>query len=265
MGQRSLGPIEGENTDWTDYVTQTALPRTHAGNQRRHREGERLRFVRIPEQQGHAERPVVRPLHGQGEREHQPDEVVLAAGQHQRHLERKDYGMSTLKADVARCPMPSTAPPRQIYNFAVPYDENGKWMIHPGGRDHRLLHHGRVEPLHAEITDLPCTGQLLGTIDFGEIFKPLEGLRYKISFGPDFRHWREGVYIDGYSSHKIDQQGNEGVNYSRLQNRRDFSWTLDNMIMFDRTFAEKHKVGVTLLADRVEVEHRKLFHECQQD
>lgn len=39
----------------------------------------------------------------------------------------------------------------------------------------------------------------------------------------------------------------EGLNYARLKNRRDFSWTLDNMITFDRTFVGKHKVGVTLL------------------
>ena len=72
-------------------------------------------------------------------------------------------------------------------------------------------------------------------------------MRYKINFGPDFRHWREGVYIDGTSAHKINSDGSEGVNYARLKNRRDFSWTLDNMITFDRNFAEKHKVGLTLL------------------
>lgn len=32
-----------------------------------------------------------------------------------------------------------------------------------------------------------------------------------------------------------------------MSNRRDFSWTLDNMVMYYRIFAEKHKIGVTLL------------------
>jgi TonB-linked SusC/RagA family outer membrane protein len=94
---------------------------------------------------------------------------------------------------------------------------------------------------------LRALANFAATINIGELVKPLEGLRYKISFGPDFRHWREGVYIDGFSSHKINADGSEGVNYARLNNRRDFSWTLDNMIMFDRTFADLHKVGVTLL------------------
>jgi TonB-linked SusC/RagA family outer membrane protein len=31
------------------------------------------------------------------------------------------------------------------------------------------------------------------------------------------------------------------------KNRRDLSWTLDNMITYDRTFAAKHKIGATLL------------------
>src|SRR5690606_20512788 len=38
-----------------------------------------------------------------------------------------------------------------------------------------------------------------------------------------------------------------GTNYARLRNRRDFSWTLDNMIMYNKTIAEKHNLGVTLL------------------
>ena len=46
---------------------------------------------------------------------------------------------------------------------------------------------------------------------------------------------------------KVNSDGEPGVNYARLKNRRDFSWTIDNMVTFDRTFAEKHKVGVTLL------------------
>lgn len=90
-------------------------------------------------------------------------------------------------------------------------------------------------------------GNFSATLDFGEMWQPLKGVRYKINFGPDFRHWREGVYIDGTSAHKINSDGSEGVNYARLKNRRDFSWTLDNMITFDRNFAEKHKVGLTLL------------------
>ena len=76
---------------------------------------------------------------------------------------------------------------------------------------------------------------------------PVKGLSYKINFGPDFRHWREGVYIDGTSSLKINADGSAGVNYARLQNRSDLSWTLDNMITYDRTFAAKHKIGATLL------------------
>ncbi len=68
-----------------------------------------------------------------------------------------------------------------------------------------------------------------------------------MNFGPDFRHWREGVYIDGTSVRKMQAGNIPGSNYARLQNRRDFSWTLDNMITYDRTFASKHKVGATLL------------------
>lgn len=53
--------------------------------------------------------------------------------------------------------------------------------------------------------------------------------------------------MDGSSIRRMNADHSEGLNYARLKNRRDFSWTLDNMITFDRTFVGKHKVGVTLL------------------
>src|SRR3970282_311064 len=90
-------------------------------------------------------------------------------------------------------------------------------------------------------------GNFSATFDIGKIWEPVKGLSYKLNFGPDFRHWREGVYIDGKSVNKINSDGSAGTNYARLKNRRDFSWTLDNMLTYDRTFASVHNVGATLL------------------
>lgn len=62
-----------------------------------------------------------------------------------------------------------------------------------------------------------------------------------MNFGPDFRNWREGVYID---SESVTRKG--GLNFARLKNQRDLSWTLDEQINYNRTFG-KHSVGATLL------------------
>lgn len=95
-----------------------------------------------------------------------------------------------------------------------------------------------MEQEYPQSQTLRALGNFSATLDLGKLWEPIEGLRYKINFGPDFRHWREGSYIDGTSSHKINSDGSAGRSYARLKNRRDFSWTLDNMIMYDRTFAE---------------------------
>lgn len=51
------------------------------------------------------------------------------------------------------------------------------------------------------------------TLDFGEMWSPLKGLRYKLNFGPDFRHWREGAYIDATSANR----GAGANSWARLQ------------------------------------------------
>ena len=158
-----------------------------------------------------------------------------------------DYGMSTLGGRSGSVPDAIYGTAKTIFSYAVPYDENGNTVINPGGESAVYTIMDEWNHSQQKSQTFRALGNFSATLDFGEIFKPVQGLKYKIAFGPDFRHWREGVYIDGYSSHKINSNGTEGKNYSRLQNRRDFSWTLDNMVMYDRTFAQKHKVGVTLL------------------
>ena len=45
---------------------------------------------------------------------------------------------------------------------------------------------------------------------------------------------------------KVGSSGEEGNNYARKQEQRDFSWTFDNMTIYNRQFG-KHKIGATLL------------------
>src|SRR5690606_27104412 len=48
-------------------------------------------------------------------------------------------------------------------------------------------------------------------------------------------------YIDANSVNRLG-----GTSYARLRNQRDFSWTLDNLLLYDRSI-DKHNFGVTLL------------------
>ncbi len=244
----SWDPSRVTNTDWTDFVTQTAVSHEHTlavsgGTDKMNAYGSFGYLTNKGTQKGQWYNRYT----GKVSVNINPTKWFSMQASINGSWQEQDYGMSTLQGRSGSVPDAIYGTAKQIYNFAVPYDEEGNVVTHPGGETTIYSIMDEWNHSQQKSQTFRALGNFSATINFGEILKPLEGLRYKINFGPDFRHWREGVYIDGFSSHKIDQKGNEGVNYSRLQNRRDFSWTLDNMIMFDRTFAEKHKVGVTLL------------------
>src|SRR5690606_23015100 len=74
----------------------------------------------------------------------------------------------------------------------------------------------------------------------------LEGLRYRMNFGPDFYQLRNGRWMDERAAER--GAGEPGsTNYAQLNRTSRFSWTLDNLLYYDKTFADKHDVGVTLL------------------
>ncbi len=154
----------------------------------------------------------------------------------------QDYGMSTLGASSSTGPNSIYGKAKAINSVAMPYNEEGDLIMYPGGNSQIYTIVDEWNKSTQQSQTFRALGSFSAAFNFGEMYKPLKGLKYKISFGPDFRHWREGVYIDGSSANRVG-----GNNYARLRNRRDFSWTLDNMVNYDRTIANNHKVGVTLL------------------
>ena len=236
------------DTDWTDFVTQTAVSHEHTlavsgGNEKMNAYGSFGYLSNKGTQKGQWYDRYT----GKISVNIKPTKWFQMQASINGSWQEQDYGMSTLGGRSGSVPDAIYGTAKAIYNIAVPYDSDGNIVINPGGETGIYTIMDEWNHSTQQSQTFRALGNFSATIDFGEIFKPVQGLRYKINFGPDFRHWREGVYIDGYSAHKINADGSEGVNQARLNNRRDFSWTLDNMIMFDRTFAEKHKVGVTLL------------------
>lgn len=237
-----------QDTDWTDYVTQTAISHEHTlavsgGTDKMSAYGSFGYLSNKGTQKGQWYDRYT----GKVSVNINPTKWFSLQASINGTWAEQDYGMSTLQGRSGSVPDAIYGTAKTIYNFAVPYDADGSVVTHPGGETTVYSIMDEWNHSQQKSQTFRALGNFSATLNIGEIIEPLDGLRYKIAFGPDFRHWREGVYIDGFSSHKIDQQGNEGVNFSRLQNRRDFSWTLDNMIMFDSTFADVHKVGVTLL------------------
>lgn len=129
---------------------------------------------------------------------------------------------------------------RGLFKWAQPYDSIGQRIIYPGGDvaiktvvDEQKFTQDRRATLRA-------FGSLYAQMDFGKIHHSLKGLKYRLNFGPDFSDYSNGVYIDGQSA------ASSGINGASLQEARTYSWTLDNLIYYDKEI-KKHSFGLTLL------------------
>ncbi|WP_335964859.1 TonB-dependent receptor [Galbibacter sp. PAP.153] len=241
-------PSRVVDTDWTDFVTQTALTTEHnisasGGTERMNAYGSFGYLNNEGTQKGQFYERYTAKLSAEIKA---TDWFTLNATMNATWSDQ-DYGMSQLGARSGTGPDAIYGNAKAIYNMAVPYDSEGNPVINPGGESGIYTIIDEWDKSTQQSETMRLLGSLSATLDLGEIVSPLKGLQYKMNFGPDFRHWREGSYIDGTSSYKINADGSTGVNYARLRNRRDFSWTLDNMLLYNRTFAEKHNLGLTLL------------------
>ena len=154
----------------------------------------------------------------------------------------QDYGYSRTGQSSGSGPVDIYSAAKAIPRFGVPYDEEGNIITNPCGSTTNVY---TVIDEWNKSTDNRQTfralGSFYGQFDFGKIWAPLEGLSYKISFGPDFRHYRQGIFISKDSAVKMGSK-----NYAKYATDRYLSWTLDNQINYNKTFG-KHNLGVTLL------------------
>ncbi|HVF96406.1 MAG TPA: TonB-dependent receptor [Flavisolibacter sp.] len=129
---------------------------------------------------------------------------------------------------------------RAMFRWAVPYDAAGNRILYPGGDVAFKTVVDEEKYTQDQRTTLRAFGSLYAQLDFGKIHPALKGLRYRVNFGPDFSNYTNGVYIDGLSA------ASSGINGASLQESKTFSWTLDNLIYYDKEI-KKHSFGLTLL------------------
>lgn len=128
-----------------------------------------------------------------------------------------------------------------LFPYAVPYDDSGERIIYPGGDDGIKTVVDDWEYSEYERRLFRIIGSFYAQLDFGKLYSPLQGLKYRFNFGPDFRYWRNGIFEDEKSVSR-----NGSPNYTSLENQSDFSWTLDNLIYYDNAIGD-HSFGITLL------------------
>jgi len=146
----------------------------------------------------------------------------------------QQYGQSTTGGQVSG-PNSIYAAANNNLPYAVPYDDEGNRITYPGGDDMIKTAVDEWKYTDNEREMFRVLGSVYAQLNI------LPGLRYRVNFGPDFRNYQNGIFIDEMSVNRVG-----APNYASLQNQHDFSWTLDNLIYYDKKIG-KHTFGATLL------------------
>lgn len=231
------------DTDWTDMVTQTGITQEHtlsASGGTKDIQG--FFSVGYLKNEGTQKGQEYERYNISASLDIQAKPWLKMGGSINGSFAEQDYGYSRTGQSTGSGPTDIYSAAKAIPRYTVPYDENGNLILQPGGSETNVY---TVVDEWKKSTENRQTFRALGSFyaqaDFGKIWEPLEGLTYKVQFGPDFRHYRQGMFIDATSAVRMGSK-----NLARRNDGRYFSWTLDNMIMYNKKFDE-HSFNVTLL------------------
>lgn len=231
------------NTDWTDFVVQTGVTTEHTLSARGGTEKMNgsvsfgyLNNKGTTKGQNYTRYNLASAVDIQAKPWFKMGVTLNAA------YSKQKYGYSRTGQSSNSGPVDLYAAAKAIPNYTLPYDEKGEIVSNPGGSSvnvYTVIDEWNKSNDNRET--FRVLGSAYGLVDFGKIWSPLKGLTYKLSFGPDFRYNRNGIFISDKSAVKMGSK-----NYASYAPSRYFSWTLDNQIDYNRTFGQ-HNLGVTLL------------------
>lgn len=123
------------------------------------------------------------------------------------------------------------------FPYALPKDANGNWVRNAGGN---LSLWNPLIDIDQAINERRTSSIM--TNMFAEV-KLAPWLRYRANVGAQFRNFRTGTWTGPEAtSHLTNRPNTAGYN-----NEESFSWVMENLLFFDKTFADVHTIGVTLL------------------
>lgn len=147
---------------------------------------------------------------------------------------QQQYGQSTIGG--------SASGPNSIYAsavnnlpYAVPYDSLNNRITYPGGDDLIKTMVDEWKYTDNQRNMLRILGSIYAQLNL------LPGLKYRLNFGPDFREYKNGIYIDAKSVSRF-----KAPNYASLRNENNFNWTLDNLLLYDKKI-NRNSFGATFL------------------
>lgn len=125
--------------------------------------------------------------------------------------------------------------------WTVPYDSNGDYIRNPNGDVNIINPIRELDYNTNQRRTFRANASMYAQVDFGKIWEPLEGLSYRLQFGPEFQYYTLGTPMPPEVSMVMVTTG------AQYKNEQKRSWTLDNLIYYNKRFAEHHNLGLTLM------------------
>ena len=231
-------PSRIPTTDWTDYVEQTGVTQNHnisasMGTDKitAYVSGGYLNQIGTNVGQDY------KRYNGMVNIEAKPTDWITLGGNINASYGIQNYGYAAGGSRGARTIYEAA---KGQFPFAVPFDAQGEYIFNPGGSSNVVNPIRDGDLVINERTILRAFGSFFAELQL------MKGLRIRSIFGPDIRNYRNGQFQSAESSLRGggDPSSTNYVNYNQSQQA---SWTLENLLYYDRDLNENHSIGITLL------------------
>lgn len=233
-------------TDWTKFVTQTGITQLHTlsvsgGSEKMKAYGSFGYMDNIGTLKGQS----YKRYNGNVSVDITPTKWFSMGANLNTSYGVNEFGQSTVGRSAVASSGGIYQTARQNLPYAVPFDANGNRIQNPGGdATIRNVYDEHLFSQDQRIT-LRAFGSLYAQIDLGSVSSKLDGLKYRVQFGPDLTTYRNGVFLDGLSSVRA------GTSFASLTKEQTISYTLDHLVFYNKTLG-KHNFGATLLQSQTQ-------------
>ncbi|HEX8325973.1 MAG TPA: TonB-dependent receptor [Hymenobacter sp.] len=125
--------------------------------------------------------------------------------------------------------------------YATPYAPDGTFINNPGGD---VLIFNPLREVDNAFNERRAT-RFFGSL-YAEVKLPIEGLRYRLNVGPDFRNNRTGQFQSARAIAR-DAGGPNSVSFAQYDQGQNFTYVVENLLFYNKQLNENHSIGLTAL------------------
>jgi len=232
------------NTDWGDLVTRTGVSQNHQVSLSSGSDRSNLYMSlgyldqKVPMKDQDYERYTVN-LNGEITPK---DWLKVGVGLNASHS-IKNYGIAYNTSNTVAKDSYGLA--MNMMPYAPAYNEDGSVLVTESG----LSAENPLRNMDAAYNETRYYSAMLSSffeLDFGKMWQPLDGFKWRTNFGSQYRQSRYGsFYTDEFTNPYGFDSTAPRVGYNNQSH--SLSWTLENLLYYNKVIADIHSINVTLM------------------